>query len=133
MIPEQLTNLTALEEKVIPTRTYRIDFTQNRIVGMVDGQEAMLQALQKLLQTERYAYPIYSGNYGVELERFVGQNYDFIVSDLHRTLWECLSADNRISQIGNYAINKTGLDTLEVSFLVYTIEGVIETQVEVSI
>lgn len=133
MIPEQLYNVTELPQRVEPSKTYRIDFDQNRIIGMTDDTEAMLQAIRKMLQTERYAYPIYSGNYGIELERLIGKDYEFIISDLHRTLWECLSADSRISQIGNYQIEKTGKDYLTVSFLVYTIEGIVPTQVEVSI
>lgn len=37
-----------------PTKTYRMNLESNRVRGYVDGQEAMKQAIFKILQTERY-------------------------------------------------------------------------------
>lgn len=100
---------------------------------MIDGHEAIIQAVRKILSTERYAYVIYSSQYGVELDRLIGQEYDFIVSDIKRTLTEALLMDNRIIGLENFEMEKTGLDTMEVSFLVNSIEGEVDFSTEVKI
>lgn len=51
-----------VEEIIEPTKTYKIK--DNRIVGFADGKEALKQAIQLILGTERYEYLIYSWNYG---------------------------------------------------------------------
>ena len=133
MIPEQNANLTILEEQIQPSRTYHLDLVRKRVTSMIDGQDAIIQAVRKILYTERYAYVIYSSQYGVELDRLVGQEYDFIVSDIKRTLTEALLVDNRIISLENFEMEKTGLDTMEVNFLVNSIEGEISFSTEVKI
>ena len=133
MIPEQNANLTILEEQVQPSRTYYLDLDRKRVTSMIDGRDAIIQAVKKILHTERYAYVIYSSQYGVELDRLIGQEYDFIVSDIKRTLTEALLIDNRIISLENFEMKKTGLDTMEVNFLVNSIEGEINFSTEVKI
>lgn len=133
MIPEQKANLTILEEQIQPSRTYHLDLDRKRVTSMIDGREAIIQAVRKILYTERYAYVIYSSQYGVELDRLIGQEYDFIVSDIKRTLTEALLMDNRIISLENFEMEKTGLDTMEVNFLVNSIEGEINFSTEVKI
>jgi phage baseplate assembly protein W len=133
MIPEQNANLTILEEQIQPSRTYHLDLVRKRVTSMIDGQDAIIQAVRKILYTERYAYVIYSSQYGVELDRLVGQEYDFIVSDIKRTLTEALLVDNRIISLENFEMEKTGLDTMEVNFLVNSIEGEINFSTEVKL
>lgn len=133
MIPEQNANLTILEEQIQPSRTYHLDLVRKRVTSMIDGQDAIIQAVRKILYTERYAYVIYSSQYGVELDRLVGQEYDFIVSDIKRTLTEALLVDNRIISLENFEMEKTGLDTMEVNFLVNSIEGKINFSTEVKL
>jgi phage baseplate assembly protein W len=133
MIPEQKANLTILEEQIQPSRTYHLDLDRKRVTSMIDGREAIIQAVRKILYTERYAYVIYSSQYGVELDRLIGQEYDFIISDIKRTLTEALLMDNRIISLENFEMEKTGLDTMEVNFLVNSIEGEINFSTEVRI
>ena len=57
-----------------PSRTYRADFAAGRIDGFTDGREAMEQAIYQILHTERFAWPIYSWNYGAELGRLTGRS-----------------------------------------------------------
>lgn len=133
MIPEQNADLTILEEQIQPSRTYHLDLVRKRVTSMIDGQDAIIQAVRKILYTERYAYVIYSSQYGVELDRLIGQEYDFIVSDVKRTLTEALLVDNRIISLENFEMEKTGLNTMEVNFSVNSIEGEINFNTEVKI
>ncbi|MFR8334422.1 MAG: DUF2634 domain-containing protein [Oscillospiraceae bacterium] len=47
--------------------------SSNRVQGMTDEQDAVRQAVYLILNVERYAYPIYSRNYGSELTDLIGQ------------------------------------------------------------
>ena len=123
MIPEQSIDLTNMEVENQPSRTYKLDFERKRIGGMIDNEQAIMQMVMKILYTERYAYVIYSSQYGVELDRMIGQDYDFIVSDLERTITEALTADDRVIDITDFKTEKIGIDKMEVSFRVNTIDG----------
>lgn len=101
-------------------RTYRIDFVGKRIVGIVDGLEAGTQAVRKVLETERYSERIYSGDYGIELERLVGASKPFVESNLPMTLEEAFEADERIVSIESIEITSPAIDTLEVAATIRT-------------
>lgn len=133
MTPEQLNNLTELEIVAQPSLTYKLDFNNKRISGMIDDTEAILQAVYKALNTERCAYVIYTSQYGVELERLVGQDYDFIVSDLERTITEALLIDDRITGVSDFTVQKTAVDSLLASFTVNSVFGSIPLELGVQL
>ena len=133
MIPEQEVDLTNLEVVSQPSLTYKLDFERKRIGGKIDNEEAIMQLVMKILYTERYAYVIYSSQYGVELDRLIGKDYDFIASDLERTITEALLADDRILSITDFQANKIGIDKMEVSFAVNSIAGSTNINTEVII
>ena len=82
-----------------------------------------MQAVMKILNTERYAYVIYSSEYGVELERLIGADFDFVMSDLKRTITEAILADDRMISITDFSAEKSGLNSLQTSFVVNSIFG----------
>jgi hypothetical protein len=133
MTPEQNINITELENVTEPSLTYKLDLEKKRIVGKIDNQEAIKQTVLKILNTERYAYTIYSSQYGSEFERLLGKDYDFIVSDLERTISEALSVDERILGISNFSVEKSGLNSLITSFDVNSIFGTDKISVEVQV
>jgi len=133
MIPEQQVDLTNLEVVNQPSLTYKLDFERKRISGKIDDEEAIMQLVMKILYTERYAYVIYSSQYGVELDRLIGKDYDFIVSDLERTITEALLADDRILSISNFAAEQTAIDRMTVTFTVNSVVGSVNINTEVII
>jgi hypothetical protein len=133
MVPSQQINLTTLEIIEYPSLTYKIDLFSKRIVGKIDGFEAIIQAVTKNLFTERYAYVIYSDVYGVELERFIGKDFDFIKSDLKRAVSEALLMDDRITSITDFKIEKVGLNNVKIDFKVMTVNGVLQITSEVNV
>ncbi len=133
MIPDQAFDLTQLEFENQPNLTYRADLSSNRISGMIDGHDAVTQAVTKILRTERYSSVIYSSQYGVELERLIGQDYNFILSDLRRTLSEALLADDRVLSISSFSIRELSNDSLEATFIVETVDGNVGVSTEVTI
>lgn len=123
MLPESNVNLTELELNVQASKTYKLDLDKKRINGYVDDEDAIMQAVMKILNTERYAYVIYSSEYGVELERLIGADFDFVMSDLKRTITEAILADDRMISITDFSAEKSGLNSLQTSFVVNSIFG----------
>ncbi|ACQ52881.1 TPA: DUF2634 domain-containing protein [Clostridium botulinum] len=113
-------NIEVEENYIEPTKTYKIK--DNRIVGFTDGKEALKQAIQLILGTERYEYLIYSWNYGSELNGLIGRQKDIAESEFKRRIREALSQDDRINNVNNF-IFKYDKDGVEVSFTVFSIYG----------
>lgn len=112
-------NTKAIEQ---PSRTWKLDFERGRVTGMVDGLEAVRQAVYKVLQTERFEHLIYSSNYGVELRRFLGSNQAYVQSELKRRIREALTQDDRIDDVTDFQIDIVG-DTAAVRFTVVSSFG----------
>ncbi len=68
-IPLPISEVTEAEEK--PSRTYRLDLDKGRIVGKVDGLEAVNQAIRKAIITPRFKCLIYDNQYGSEIQEAI--------------------------------------------------------------
>lgn len=135
MIPSDYINLSNTFETVTyPTRTYKFDMENKRIIGYTDKLDAMKQAIYKILRTERFEYIIYSWNYGIELIELMDKLYPYIYSVLEEHITEALMQDDRIMKVYNFVFtrNKSKRDLL-VTFNVDTTEGnlVIEREVQI--
>ena len=121
MIPQASINIEIAPEEVIETsRTYRL--SSDRIQGYTDGIEALKQAIYKVLNTERYEYPIYSFNYGIELENLLGKDPVYVQIELKRRIRECLLRDDRITEVDNFKFEVNG-DEIKCTFDVHSIFG----------
>lgn len=115
-----------------PSHTYKLDIDRGRIRGMTDKADAMLQAVYLILSVERYQYPIYSYNYGVELADLIGQPKDYVMSEAKRRITEALTQDDRIESVDGWAFETTKKSVIA-TFTVHTIFGDIETTKEVAV
>lgn len=68
-IPLPISEVTEAEEK--PSLTYKLDLDKGRIVGKVDGIEAVNQAIRKAIVTPRFKCLIYDNQYGSEIQEAV--------------------------------------------------------------
>lgn len=106
-----------------PSKTYREDFQYFRIAGKADGHAAMRQAIYKILNTERYEYPIYSWNYGIQLEDLFGMPIPYVCTELERKIKEALEWDDRIDLVDTFNFDLSKRNIVSVSFTVHTIFG----------
>ena len=120
----------AIEQQ--PNRTYKLDISRGRVKGVTEGADALLQAVYLILSVERYQYPIYSYNYGVELADLIGRPKDFVMSEAKRRITEALTQDDRISSVDGWKFENTP-KSLVVTFTVHSIYGDIETKKEVDV
>lgn len=133
MIPNSDTNITTNITTVVKaTKTYKVDFKNRRILGTTDDYEALFQHIVKTLNTERYKYSTYTRNYGTELLKLIGKDFDYVSSEVERIIQEALQ-DERILSITEYEINQENVDSMSITFLVNSIYGDMSFKKEVSL
>ena len=112
-----------IQEYRQPVLTYRMG--ESAIVGKItDRIESVKQSILHILSTERYSNPIYDDDYGVELEKYIGQDKGTVIADIENTLNEALTQDDRITKIKvNSITDGVESNSLVVEFTVYTIYG----------
>lgn len=119
------------EEEIETSHTYAI--CNDRIIGYVDGIEAVQQAVYLIINTERFRYLIYSWDYAIELEDLFGEPIGFIKSEMKRRIEEALTHDDRIESVENFIFDIKERNTLRVKFTVNSIYGSFEIEKEVKI
>lgn len=125
-------NMESIEKKTIPSLTWKINEERAEVRGTVDELEAMKQAVNKILQTERYRYAIYDWNYGVELEELYGKNVTYVIPELKKRIEDALLADDRVTAVTDFSFTQEkGSVTAE--FQVHTIFGEITAERTVDI
>lgn len=120
-----------MEEEIleqIPSKTYRL--LNGRITGWIDDLAAIRQSIEKVLCTERFTWPIYTDNYGVELKSLIGENIDLVIAEVERIIREALSVDDRVIEVKDFNVTKESRNTILVSFFVLTIYGQIRMEQE---
>jgi hypothetical protein len=134
MIP----NLDILQEQFTEfeygDETYKLNISEDNtyIRGKVNELDAVKQSIYLILNTERYAYNIYSWNYGVELADLIGQPLAYITVVLPNRIKDALIQDNRIKGVRDF-IYKPYKNKLHVTFTVVTTLGDIDSELEVII
>lgn len=136
MIPNIEILAANIEEIEYPTETYKIEVRteseNDRINGYTDDSDAIQQAIYLILHTERYEFPIYSWNYGVELVDLIGKPMPYVMSEVPRRVKDALIQDDRILDVKDFTfeINKKRLHT---TFTVVTNRGDMDAELEVNI
>lgn len=113
-------------------KTFYLDREQGKFLGMTEGLDAIKQSVYLLLNTQRYQYPIYSWNYGVELQDLIGQPKEYALPEIKRCITEALLQDDRITAVDNFAFEIHG-KKVHVSFLIHTIFGNIDWEVNTDV
>lgn len=122
-----------LEENPI-TRTYGMDLIHHRIKGYVDGKDAVMQAIWKILSTVRYAHYIYSDNYGCDIMNRIynsSLSESYLNTDVPAMIEEALLQDDRIKSISDFSWEQTEKDGIHVTFTAHTIYGDLSVESEV--
>lgn len=123
MIPS-LNNLKEVEITTIPSKDYRMEISGDRVVGTCEDIEEIKQTIFCILNTERYQYPVYSWNYGIELNDLYGKSTDYVMSELKRRITESLIQDDRIESVDAFEFEISGKSVLA-TFTVHTIFGAV--------
>jgi len=117
-------------EYEIPTKTYAIDFERGRIGGIVDGVEAVKQAIIKAVITPRFKCLIYNDQYGSEIKEDViegNSSEAYLQTVIPDYIGDALLPDERIIDVGDFNIVLEE-DKAHISFIAYTIYGDIQIE-----
>ena len=97
---------------------------------IVEGKEAIKVWIYKAIKTVRYQYPIYSWDYGCEINSLIGQNYTkgLTKSESERYIKEAILINPYITDVKIIDINFSE-DILSVSIQVDTIYGEVNVNV----
>jgi phage baseplate assembly protein W len=126
--PENLT-------ETMLTKTYAMDHLHHRIKGFIDGKEAVMQAIWKILSTTRYANMIYSDNYGCDIKNRIYNSSlsdQYLNTDVPAMVEEALMQDDRIKGVSDFEWERSESDGVHMSFVANTIYGDIQIEGEVS-
>lgn len=114
----------------LPSMTYALDLDAGRIVGYVDGIEAVRQAIRKALITPRFKCLIYDNQYGSETEDAItvqDASPDYTRAVMEGFVKDALKPDTRILNCYNFQLEFQG-DSVYISFTAETIFG--KTEIE---
>lgn len=115
-----------------PSLTWYIDKTTNRIQGTADGFAAVRQAVEIILNVERFRWQIYSPNTGMQWDGLIGQDPGYVASEIQRRMLDALTMDDRIRGISNFEYSVSG-NSMTCSVTVNTVYGETQTTVEVNL
>ncbi len=116
-----------------PSMTYRMDLSGDSVRGLVDNQEALKQAIFRILNTERYQYIIYPWWYGIETIDLYGEPVNWVCAELERRITEALRMDSRIISVTDFEHDTSVKGVVRTTFNVHTIYGNIPTEREVNV
>lgn len=129
MLPEGVGVDVSLSYVEKPTHTFIIDWSAGQISRMDSGLAAMRQAVEIVLKNERFQWQIYTSNFGSELRDLIGEEYDYIISELPRRVEEALLVDSRILSVENFVFSMIGGDRVSCTFDVITVFGAFTQEV----
>lgn len=113
-----------------PSLSWYINKETNRIEGIVDGQAAVRQAVEIILNVERFRWQIYRPYSGMEWDGLIGQDPGYVGAELQRRVIDALTVDDRVTGISDYDYTVDG-SSLSAVFTVNTVYGSIAESVEV--
>lgn len=113
-----------------PSLSWYINKETNRIEGTVDGQAAVRQAVEIILNVERFRWQIYRPYSGMERDGLIGQDPGYVGAELQRRVIDALTVDDRVTGISDYDYTVDGSSLFAV-FTVNTVYGSIAESLEV--
>lgn len=132
-LPQSTVNLSGGVEFVQqPSLTWYVNQETGRIQGEITGIEAVAQAVDIILNVERFRWQIYRPYSGVQWQNLLGQDPGYVASELQRRITAALTMDDRIRGISDFSYTASG-NTLSASFTVNTVYGSTPTTVEVNV
>lgn len=115
-----------------PGRTWYIDKSTNRIRGECDNWLAVRQAVEIILNVQRFRWQIYTPYSGMDWRNLIGNDPGYVAAELQRRVREALLMDDRVLEIRDYQYTIED-DMLTASFTVVTVYGDIPQTVEVTL
>ena len=115
-----------------PSLTCIADPVTNRLRGRGDNWEAVRQAVEVIVNVERFKWQIYTPNFGTDYGGLLGTDPGYAASELRRRLEDAFLPDNRILGIKDYAYTFRDV-SLTVTFTALTVFGDVPGSMEAAL
>lgn len=115
-----------------PSLTWIADPVTNRLRGRGDNWEAVRQAVEVIVNVERFKWQIYTPNFGTDYDGLLGTEPGYAASELRRRLEDAFLPDNRILGIKDYVYSFKDV-SLTVTFTALTVFGDVPGSMEVKL
>ena len=122
---------TQVQVRSQPSLTWLVDPNTKRIAGTADGYAVMQQAVEIILNVQRFYWQIYSPAFGMDYRNLLGSDPGFVASNLKRRLQEAFSVDDGLLGLQNYRDTVNG-ERLHATFTVRTVYGDLDEEAEVT-
>ena len=113
-----------------PSLTWAVNQGTKRIQGEIDGLAAVTQAVDIILNVERFRWQIFSPSSGMQWGGLIGQDPGYVASEMQRRMQDALLMDDRITGISNFGYTISG-NSMTVDVTVQTVYGEVSAQTEV--
>jgi phage baseplate assembly protein W len=121
-LPNNVGFATEIEYVSQPSLTWIVNRDTMRIQGTDEGLESIRQAVEIILNTERYQWQIYTSDFGNELDDLIGDSAGYVESEFPRMVTEALTQDDRIREVTDFKHSRNG-STMIWSFTVNSVYG----------
>lgn len=112
------------------SKRVRINFSTGQLTGqIVEGKEAIKVWIWCCLQTQRFRYPIYSWDYGADMEQYIGRavSREFLQTDCEDEIRSAMLVNPYISDVTDFNVERKD-DQMHISFRVITRFGEMEVE-----
>ena len=93
----------------------------------ISGLDSLCQAIRVMLEVPRYRYPIYSWQYGSELDTLIGSGFSDVQQKAPAMIRDALLRDDRIDEVDSFTVSRTQQrDAADITFTVHSRLGNIE-------
>lgn len=126
----QIVESPTIQHTMIPAQK---DTEEDRIIGRCDDVSALKQTIFRILNTERYAYEIYSWDFGVEFLDLIGEPVSYVCPEIERRIREALVTDDRITGVDSFEFDTSKRGVVSCTFVVHSKYGDITEERAVNI
>ncbi len=93
----------------------------------ISSLDSLCQAIRVMLEVPRYRYPIYSWQYGSELDTLIGSGFSDVQQKAPTMIRDALLRDDRIDEVDSFTVSRTQQrDAADITFTVHSRLGNIE-------
>lgn len=119
-----------LNDIKLQERAFKLDFDKKKLDGVIEGKEALKQAIHIALLTQRYKYEVFSHSYGTDYDGAFDGGYMMAIGKLKNAIYDALIYDDRILDVHSFEFERMGT-RVYVKFVVSSIYGGIDYETEV--
>ena len=134
LLPEQIEYITGEQlQSAKADKTFHIPTHRHLSSNLIDGLSAIKQAIFCILATEQGVHEIYPNDYGLQTLDLYSSPFGYVASELCRRIKESLIQDERITDVFDFQIERTGTDGVHILFNVETVYGLISEEYTIKV